>query len=120
MFLIDANLMTRTALITGGSSGIGEALAEVFAARGWDLVITARREDRLRAVAERLQQMHGRRVDVVVHDLAVRGAATTLSEEVAARGITVDALVNNAGFGVSGFYVKTPWERHETFLQVMV
>ena len=112
--------MTRTALITGASSGIGEALAEVFASKGWDLIITARREDRLRTVAERLRQVHGRRVDVVVTDLAVRGAAAMLCEAVAARGRTVDALVNNAGFGVSGFFVTSSWERHETFLQVMV
>jgi short-subunit dehydrogenase len=112
--------MTRTALITGASSGIGEALAEVFASEGWDLIITARREDRLRAVAERLQRMHGSRVDVVVADLTVRGAAATLCEDVAARGRTVDALVNNAGFGVSGHFVKSSWERHEAFLQLMV
>ena len=112
--------MTRTALITGASSGIGEALAEVFASEGWDLIVTARREDRLRVVAERLERAHGRRVDVVVTDLAVRGAAATLCQEIAARGRTVDALVNNAGFGVSGHFVKSSWERHETFLQVMV
>ncbi len=56
--------------MTGASSGIGEAFADVFAAEGWDLVITARREDRLRAVAERLARQHGRRVHVVVSDLA--------------------------------------------------
>jgi short-subunit dehydrogenase len=112
--------MTRTALVTGASSGIGEALAEVFASEGWDLIVTARREDRLRLVAERLERVHGRRVDVVVADLAVRGAAATLCQEIAARGRTVDALVNNAGFGVSGPFVKSSSERHETFLQVMV
>ncbi len=56
----------------------------------------------------------------IVNDLAARGAAATLCEEIAARGITVDALVNNAGYGVPGSYVKSSWEQHEAFLQVMV
>lgn len=112
--------MTRTVLITGASSGIGEAFAEVFAAEGFNLVLTARREDRLRAVAERLTQAHGRTVDVIVADLAERGAAGRLCDEIAARGLTVDVLVNNAGYGVPGAYVKSAWERHDAFLQVLI
>lgn len=112
--------MTRTVLVTGASSGIGEALARVFAAEGWDLVITARREDRLRALAEQLTRQHGRRVHVVVSDLAEEGAVAKLCEEVATRGIIVDGLVNNAGYGVPGAYVNSTWERHHAFLQVMV
>lgn len=112
--------MKRTALITGASSGIGEAFAEVFAAEGFDLVITARREDRLRAVAERLQQRHDVRVHVIVSDLGVRDAPERLCRELAARGIHVDALVNNAGYGVPGTYTASPWTRHDAFLQVMV
>lgn len=112
--------MTRTALVTGASSGIGEAFAGVFAAAGWDLVITARREDRLRAVAERLERQHGHRVHVITADLALRDAPARLCEEIAARGIAVDALVNNAGYGVGGSYVKNTWVEHDTFIQVMV
>ncbi len=112
--------MTRTALITGASSGIGEAFADAFAASGFDLVITARREDRLRALAARLEQQHGRRVHVIPADLADPGAVERLCGEIAARGIAVDALVNNAGFGVPGAYVKSTWPQHDLFLQVMV
>jgi uncharacterized protein len=112
--------MTRTVLITGASSGIGEAFADVFAAEGFDLVLTARREDRLRAVADRLTRVHGRRVHVIVADLAVPGACARLTDEITAQGITVDALVNNAGYGVPGAYVKSPWARHDAFLQVLV
>ena len=112
--------MTRTVLITGASSGIGEALARVFAAEGWDLVITARREDRLRALAEQLTRQHGRTVHVVVSDLAVEGAVAKLCDEVAARAIIVDGLVNNAGYGVPGSYVNSTWEQHHAFLRVMV
>ena len=112
--------MTRTALVTGASSGIGEAFADVFAAAGWDLVITARREDRLRALAERLQRQHGRRVHVITADLAQRDAPARLCDEIAARGIAVDALVNNAGYGVAGSYINNAWVQHDTFIQVMV
>jgi len=110
----------RTALITGASSGIGEAFADVFASEGWDLVITARRHDRLRAVAERLESRYGRRVHVIVSDLSRPGAPATLCDEIEARGLQIAALVNNAGYGVSGAYLASTWERHLAFLQVMV
>jgi hypothetical protein len=87
----------RTALVTGASSGIGEAFAEVFAARGFDLVLTARREDRLRAVAARLRERHGRRVHVVVADMAERDAPARICAELDAARIVVDALVTTPG-----------------------
>ena len=107
-------------LITGASSGIGAAFADVFAAHGFDLVIAARREERLREVASRLERAHGRRVQVIVSDLSSRHAAAQLCDEIASRGLTIDALVNNAGYGVPGTYAASPWERHEAMLQVMV
>ena len=112
--------MTRTVLITGASSGIGEAFAGVFAAEGFDLVLTARREDRLRAVAARLEGEHGVRAHVIVADLSERDAAERLCREVAARGLAIDALVNNAGYGVPGQYRASEWARHDALLQVMV
>ena len=111
---------SRTALITGASSGIGEAFAEEFAAHGFDLVITARREDRLRAVADRLEQRHRVRVLVFVADHARRDTPERLCAEIASRGLTIDVLVNNAGYGVAGKFVASPWERHDDMLQVMV
>jgi len=110
----------RTALITGASSGIGEAFARVFAAHGFDLVIAARREERLGAVAASLERDHGRRVHVIVCDLSRREAPAELCAEIARRELTIDALVNNAGYGVPGTYLASPWERHEAMLQVMV
>ena len=112
--------MTRTSLITGASSGIGAAFAEVFAANGFDVVIAARREDRLRGLAARLEREHGRRVHVMVCDFAAADAPARLCSELAARGLTIDALVNNAGYGVPGTYTASPWERHDAMLQVMV
>jgi uncharacterized protein len=110
----------RTVLITGGSSGIGEAFADVFAAHGFDIVITARREDRLRAVAERIERQYGRRVHVIVADLSARGAAKALYDETVARGLSIDGLVNNAGYGVPGAYMASAWQKHDAFLQVLV
>jgi len=110
----------RTALITGASSGIGEAFADVFAAEGFDLAIAARREDRLRAVAARLERLHGARVHVLVSDLSRPDAPARLCEALAAAGVHVDALVNNAGYGVPGSYLASPWSRHADFLQVLV
>lgn len=110
----------RTVLITGASAGIGEAFARVFASEGWNLVLVARREDRLRAVAARLQEQHRVRADVVVADLADLASPGRIAAEVAARGLRVDALVNNAGYGVPGAYMASPWSRHAAMLQVMV
>jgi len=110
----------RLALITGGSSGIGEAFAEVFAAEGFDIVITARREDRLRAVQSRLQQRYGSRVELIVEDLERPDAPARLCAELEARGLTIDALVNNAGYGVPGAYLASSWDVHARFLQIMV
>jgi hypothetical protein len=110
----------RTALITGASAGIGAAFADVFAAKGFDLVLTARREDKLNAVAAALRERHGRRVDVLVIDHSEPTAAERLCVELDGRGITVDALVNNAGYGVPGLYVNVSWATQDTMLQVMV
>jgi uncharacterized protein len=110
----------RTALVTGASAGIGQAFAEVFAANAFDLVIVARREDRLRALAASLAQRHGTRVHVLVSDLAQPDAAAHLCDQLSAHWISIDALVNNAGFAVPGSFVRSDWPRHAEFLQVML
>ena len=108
------------ALVTGGSSGIGEAFAEVFAAEGFDIVITARREDKLRAVQARLQQRYGVRVEPIVEDLERPDAPARLCAGLEARGLKIDALVNNAGYGVPGSYLASSWDVHARFVQIMV
>jgi uncharacterized protein len=112
--------MRRQTLVTGASAGIGAAFAEVFAANGFDLVITARREDRLRALAARLERDHGVRVHVLTANLADRCAIEQIVNELAARGLVIDALVNNAGYGVPGTFTSVTWQTHAEFLQVMV
>ncbi|MCX6551051.1 MAG: SDR family oxidoreductase [Acidobacteria bacterium] len=110
----------RTALITGASAGIGLALAEVFARHGFDLVLTARRADRLQAISADLATRFGCRVHTIAADLADPAAPARIYDDVAKAGITVDALVNNAGYGLPGLYVDTAWDQQRDFLQVMV
>jgi short-subunit dehydrogenase len=110
----------RTVLITGASSGIGAAFAERFAAEGFDLVITARRIDRLETLAARLGSQYSRTVDVIGADLALVDAPERMCAEVARRGLTIDALVNCAGFGVPGSFASSTWVRQQELLQVTV
>ncbi len=111
-------LSTPHALVTGASSGIGAALAREYARRGVPLILTARRLDRLQALADEL----GARVPVacIAADLADPAAPRLLQEEIARRGLQVGHLVNNAGYGVPGRFLSSDWRVHAEFLQVMV
>lgn len=109
----------RTALVTGASAGIGAAFAEEFASHDYDLVLAARREDRLRDLAARLERSHGIRARVMRCDLSRPDAVARLSDALVVEGVAVDALVNNAGYGVPGRYLRNSWQTHEAFLRVM-
>jgi len=110
----------RWALVTGASAGIGAAFARELAARGSSLVLTARREDRLTTLAAELAQHHGVGVECIAADLADPGAPEKLCTEIARRDIAIDALVNNAGYGLPGSFVSQPWSKHAEFIQVMM
>jgi short-subunit dehydrogenase len=109
-----------TALVTGASSGIGAALARVFAEHGFDLVLTARRADRLEALARELASAHGCSARVIVADLSDPAAPARIFDEVTGAGIAIDALVNNAGYGLPGGFLRSSWAEHAAFLQVLV
>ncbi len=89
-----------TAVVTGASSGIGTAVAEQLAAEGAALVLVARRRDALEQLATRLRAEHGATVEVIPLDLAQPGAAQALVGQLEAAGLSVDLLVDNAGFGL--------------------
>jgi len=97
--------------VTGASSGIGEALARRVAGERHDLLLVARRVDRLETLARDLRARHGVNVDVVACDLLAAGAVSQLVDEVARRDLQVDWLVNNAGFGTSGRFDRLPIDR---------
>ena len=102
------NPMGTTALITGASSGLGVGFAHELARRGADLVLTARRLDRLEALAVDLAEKYGTVSTVIPLDLAAPGAVTELVRDLADRDIRVSTLVNNAGFGLFGSLVDAP------------
>lgn len=97
-----ATLARPVAVVTGASSGIGTEFAHRLAGRGYDLVLVARRKDRLTELADRLAAEHGAAATVLPADLTDPGAPAALAAEIRARDIRVDALVNSAGFGTYG------------------
>src|ERR1043165_5045854 len=109
--------MNETALITGASSGIGLDLARLFAKEGYDLVLVARSEGKLRELAAELERDCGVKAHVVVADLAKPEAPRPL---VAALPVDVDVLVNNAGFGVAGPFVATALAKELEMIQVNI
>jgi uncharacterized protein len=97
----------KTTLVTGASSGIGAAFATALASRGSRLVLVARREDRLRQLAESLPAAPTGAHEVIAADLTQDGACQRIAGELRERGIAVDALVNNAGFATHGLFADT-------------
>lgn len=107
----------RTMLITGASAGIGAALAREYAGRGWNLVLTARRKDRLEALAEDLKTAHGTQCTIIAADLFSETAVPDLMH--ALNGLPMDGLINNAGYGHPGTFLTSDWEAHRKFNHLM-
>lgn len=114
------NFRGRTVLITGASAGIGKAFAEVFAGHGWNVVLTARRMERLEALAGKLTAKHKIQATPIEGDLAHPDGVKRLIEAISYNRLTIDGLVNNAGYGIPGTYARTRWEDQEAFLRVLV
>lgn len=110
----------RTALITGASAGLGAEFARQLAARGFDLVLVARRRDRLETVARPLRVRHGVQVTCLEADLADRDAPERLHAEVEGLGLRVDFLVNNAGAAGPNLLDDRGFERHARFFELMM
>jgi short-subunit dehydrogenase len=113
-------LDTGTALVTGASAGIGRAIAGMFAGEGHDVVLVARREGRLREVADEIEAAHGVAATVLPADLSEREERDALYESVSGRGIEVDYLVNNAGIGTQGPFAGIDLDRDLDLVELNV
>jgi uncharacterized protein len=110
----------RHALVTGASSGLGADFARELAARGADLTLVARREERLRELQRELGGRHRARIEVIVLDLTAPGAPDELVAATAGAGHPVDVLANNAGYGLYGESSRLDWERQRNMLELDV
>lgn len=110
----------RTCLVTGASAGIGAAIAWEYAARGWNLALTARREEPMIALAQDLKSEFGTTSHIFPLDLFEPDATTDLMERIEKKGVRIDGLVNNAGYGHPGKYIDSDWQEHANFLQLML
>lgn len=110
--------MKNVALITGASSGIGREFANIHAERKGDLIVVARRKEKLKELKSELESKHGVKVEVIEKDLSVPGSAKELFDKVQAKGIEVEYLINNAGFGLRGKFHELSWERQAQMIQL--
>src|SRR5512143_631285 len=111
-------LVNQMALVTGASSGLGVDFARQLAARGANLILVARREDQLRAVATDIEKTSAVSARTIALDLAAPNAAQALYDQLQQQGIHVDVLINNAGFGMYGDFATLPWEREKAMLDL--
>ena len=109
----------RTALITGASSGIGKDLAFVFAGNGYDLVLTARRGNNLKEIAKEISKLNDIKISIIPEDLSDRGAPERIYNFCEEKNISIDVLVNNAGYGILGNFHQISWDKHSNFIEVL-
>jgi hypothetical protein len=111
---------TETVLVTGASAGIGRELARCFARDGADLVLLARREGRLEALADELEGAHGVGAHVLPADLSEPDAPDAVAQRLDGAGLRPDVLVNNAGFGARGAFAELDAGRQRDMVEVNV
>lgn len=113
-------MISLTALVTGASAGLGQEFARLLAKDKHNLVLVARSEERLQQLADELRQRYGVTVHVFASDLSRPGAAQELYDALRAADLTIDILINNAGFGLNGKYHTNPAEQEFALLQLNV
>jgi len=109
-----------TALITGASAGIGLELAKIHASLGGNLVLVARRKDKLESIKADFEEKYRVQVEIISKDLSKRGAPKEIYNELKARKISVDYLINNAGFSQQGYFHEIDWDVQESMIMVNV
>ncbi|CAM1343015.1 SDR family NAD(P)-dependent oxidoreductase [Tenacibaculum amylolyticum] len=112
--------MKNVALITGASSGLGKEFAQLHAEQNGDLIIIARRQDKLAAIKANLERTYEISVKIIVKDLTQPEAAKEIYDEITQENITVDYLINNAGFGGHGKFHERAWEQDLAMINLNV
>lgn len=112
--------MSKTALITGASNGIGYELAKVHAEKGDNLVLIARSKNKLDELKKELEEKHRIQVHIIGKDLSVAGAAVKVYEEVKQNNISIDYLINNAGLGDIGLFANCDWKKQENMINLNI
>jgi len=112
--------MSKTVLITGASGGIGKELADCFAQGGHNVVLVARSEDRLLDLAKEYPKKYGIQATVIAKDVASPGVPDEIFEELKKKGIVIDYLVNNAGFGLYGTFLETQLEEETNMIDINI
>ncbi len=112
--------MKKVALITGASTGLGREFARIHSQRGGDSIIVARSADKLSALKQELESEFGVQVKVIVKDLTQDTAAQEIYDEVKSSGITIDYLINNAGFGGHGKFHEREWEQDLSMIKLNI
>ena len=108
------------ALVTGASAGIGAEFCRQLAGKGYQLVLVARRADKLQVIADELQSKHAASSLIITADLSQKGASEMIAQRLVQEGITIEYLVNNAGYGLPGSFHVPDWQEHADFIQVMM
>jgi len=114
------NYSGKWALITGASAGIGETFAKALAAKGANLILVARRQDRLEKLAADLSAKYSVQAIAIAADLSAIDSAVDVIEKVRVKSLHVDILINNAGYGLPGTFDQNDWPEHRGFLELMV
>ena len=112
------NLQSKWALVTGASSGFGVEFARLLAERNANLVLVARRTKPMDELAEELRRKHSVQVVVIGMDLSRVGVGAELKSDLDGRGIAIDVLINNAGFGMHGSFLDQPLQKVSDMMQV--
>lgn len=108
------------ALITGASAGLGAEFCRQLAAMGYQLVLIARRADKLQAVADEVKKAHGTNSLIITSDLHRHDACETIVNRLEEEHISIEYLVNNAGYGLPGSFHVPGWQEHANFIQIMM
>lgn len=108
----------KIALITGASGGLGLDFARLAAADGYDVILVARSLERLNEASRELEQFYGARTHIFPTDLSETGAADRLVSDIQSAGLQVDCLINNAGFGDTGYFADRPWQMADEMIML--